>query len=158
MLFSFAFSLFCSLFACMSILETFSCFVPHRSNESYIRQYYKSLCLLSKLACYFCHLCDYFFYINFFEKLFRNMPSECQTVSIQKSGSKFCRAWSGSKLFANVICRWHWVGNELCWKWSRRMFALTQSIPSHICIQNGQALLCFGHSESCQIGGNRKCS
>ena len=83
-----------------------------------------------KFSCFFA-VC-WFFKMNFFEKFFQEyhpiveqigyrsgpfcwawsgsilsgIPSDCQTDWIQISPD-ICRAWSGSKLFAKDISRWH---------------------------------------------------
>ena len=50
--------------------------------------------------CFFV-VCDFFFLLNFFKKSFRITISVKQFGS--RSGPTFCRAWSGSKLFAKII-------------------------------------------------------
>ena len=47
-----------------------------------------------------------FFQNQLFQKILSGIPSECQTVWIQIRPD-ICRAWSGYKLFANVIGRRH---------------------------------------------------
>ena len=48
----------------------------------------------------------FFFKINFFKKLFQEYHFSVKQIG-SRSGLTFCRAWSGSKLFAKVISRWH---------------------------------------------------
>ena len=54
----------------------------------------------------FCRLWNIFFKINF-----SKIISQEYHQSVKQFGSRsdptFCRAWSGSKLFAKVISRWH---------------------------------------------------
>ena len=52
-----------------------------------------------------------FFKFNFFEKFFQEYYQSVKQFG-SRSDPTFCRAWSGSKLFAKVISRWHLKGKE----------------------------------------------
>ena len=61
------------------------------------------LCMLGNFSCFCCRLLT-FFKIFFFKKIFQeHYQSVKQFVS--RSLPTFCRSWSGSKQFANVISR-----------------------------------------------------
>ena len=60
------------------------------------RYYFINFCLLIS------------FKINFFIKFFKNVITNVKQLGSRPS-STLCRAWSGSKLFAKVISRWHWL-------------------------------------------------
>ena len=65
-----------------------------------------TLCMQGNFPGYFV-VCWFFLKINSYSNIsFRNI----YTVK-SRLGPKFCRAWSGSKLFAKVIRRWYWQVN-----------------------------------------------
>ena len=47
----------------------------------------------------------FFFFFNFFKQIFQEYHQSVKQFG-SRSGLTFCRAWSGSKLFAKVISRW----------------------------------------------------
>ena len=72
--------------------------------------------MLGNLACF---LVIWFFFlkINIFQKINIQEYHKCQTVG-SRSGYRFYRAWSGSKLFAKVISRRHWQTKSIFLKHS----------------------------------------
>ena len=63
------------------------------------------LCMLGNIACFFLSSAFFFSKSIFSLFFFKNITSVKQFES--RSGPTFCRAWSGSKLFAKVTSRWH---------------------------------------------------
>ena len=67
------------------------------------------------------------------------------TISVKKFGSRssltLCRTWSGSKLFAKVISRWHWrVVNKFC---DSCFHNLRKDLTLHVNLLTYQALYSF---------------
>ena len=62
--------------------------------------------MLGNFACFFV-VCRFFFKLTFFffKKIFQQYHQSVKQFG-SRSGQTFCRAWSGSKLFANVFSRW----------------------------------------------------
>ena len=64
-------------------------------------------CLLYNFACFFFLTSDKFFFkITIFTKFFQEYYQSVKQFG-SRSGPTFCRGWSGSKLFAKVVCRRH---------------------------------------------------
>ena len=65
-----------------------------------------TLCMLSNFACLFCHLILFFFFSKnfFFNRIFQENHQNVKQLG-SRSGPTFCRARSGSKLFAKIVSR-----------------------------------------------------
>ena len=85
-------------------------------------QHHLALCMMGNLSCFF--LWIFFFLNQLFQKKKKIFQEYYQSVKQFgfRAGPTFCRAWSGSKLFANVISRWQKLplaGKELSYQWWR---------------------------------------
>ena len=77
--------------------------VHSRSFKNYISE--KKCFWIFQYCFYYSFTLHYCAIFNSLNSGFFSIPSGCQTVWIQIRPT-FCRAWSGSKLFAKVISRW----------------------------------------------------
>ena len=82
-----------------------------------------TICMLGNFACIFV-VCGFFFIFlnNFFKNIYREYYQSVKQFG-SGSGPTFCRAWSGSKRFAEVISRRQklpLVGKELKGSYSKR--------------------------------------